>query len=79
MQILNLSDLLKGRDIMRTSRRTMLLKTSDIMRTSRRTVLLKDSDIKRTLRRIVMLKGRYTRAIQLPLRELIGVGIGRVL
>ena len=60
-QILNLSHLLKGSDIKRTSRRTALLKGSDIKRTSRRTVLL---------------KGRNTRTIQLPLRHLKGIGIG---
>ena len=47
-QIMNLSNLLKGSDIKRTSRRTVLLKGSDIKRTSRRNVLLKGSDIKRT-------------------------------
>ena len=56
-QILNLSNLLKGSDIKRTSRRTALLKGSDIKRTSRTTVLLKGSDIKRTSRRTVLLKG----------------------
>ena len=60
-QILNLSNLLKG---------------SDIKRTSRRTVLLKGSDIKRTSRTTVLLKGRNTRTIQLPLRHLKGIGIG---
>ena len=60
-QILNLSNLLKG---------------SDIKRTSRRTVLLKGSDIKRTSRRTALLKGRNTRTIQLPLRHLKGIGIG---
>ena len=40
-QILNLSNLLKGSDIKRTSRKTALLKGSDIKRTSRRTALLK--------------------------------------
>ena len=52
-QILNLSNLLKGKgsDIKRTSRKTVLLKGSYIKRTSRRTVLLKGSDIKRTSRR----------------------------
>ena len=55
--MLNLSNLLKGSDIKRTSRRTVLLKGSDIKRTSRRTVLLKGSDIKRTSRRTVLLKG----------------------
>ena len=60
-QILNLSNLLKGSDIKRTSRRTALLKGSDIKRTSRRTALL---------------KGRNTRTIQLPLRHLKGIGIG---
>ena len=54
-QILNLSNLLKG---------------SDIKRTSRRTVLLKGSDIKRTSRRTALLKGRNTMTIQLPLRHL---------
>ena len=47
-----------------------LLKDSDIKRTSKRTVLLKGRDIKRT----VLLNGGYTRAIQLPLRQLKGVG-----
>ena len=61
MQILNLSNLLKG---------------SDIKRSSRRTVLLKGSDIKRTSRRTALLKGRNTRTIQLPLRHLKGIGIG---
>ena len=60
-QILNLSNLLKG---------------SDIKRTSRRIVLLKGSDIKRTSRRTALLKGRNTRTIQLPLRHLKGIGIG---
>eukprot|EP00731_Ephydatia_muelleri_P030130 Em0021g653a len=46
-----------------------LLKDSDIKRTSKRTVLLKGRDIKRT----VLLNGGYTRAIQLPLRQLKGV------
>ena len=50
-QILNLSNLLKGSNIKRTSRRTVLLKGSDIKRTSKRTVLLKGSYIKRTSRR----------------------------
>eukprot|EP00731_Ephydatia_muelleri_P002460 Em0001g2460a len=58
--------------------RTVLLKGSDIKRASRRTVLLKGSDIKRASRRTVLLKGGYTGAIQLPLRQLEGVGIGRV-
>ena len=40
--------------------------------------LLKGSDIKRASRRTVLLKGGYTGAIQLPLRQLEGVGIGRV-
>ena len=75
-QILNLSNLRKGSDIKRTSRRTVLLKGSDIKRTSRRTVLLKGSDIKRTSRRTALLKGRNTRTIQLPLRHLKGIGIG---
>ena len=75
-QILNLSNLLKGSDIKRTSRRTVLLKGSDIKRTSRRTVQLKGSDIKRTSRRTALLKGRNTRTIQLPLRHLKGIGIG---
>ncbi|KAL5506285.1 hypothetical protein EMCRGX_G007898 [Ephydatia muelleri] len=70
--------LLKGSDIKRASRRTVLLKGSDIKRASRRTVLLKGSDIKRASRRTVLLKGGYTGAIQLPLRQLEGVGIGRV-
>ena len=70
--------LLKGRDIKRASRRTVLLKGSDIKRASRRTVLLKGSDTKRASRRTVLLKGGYTGAIQLPLRQLEGVGIGRV-
>ena len=60
-QILNLSNLLKG---------------SDIKRTSRTTVLLKGSDIKRTSRRTALLKGRNTRTIQLPLRHLKGISIG---
>ena len=60
-QILNLSNLLKG---------------SDIKRTSRRTVLLKGSDIKRTSRRTAPLKGRNTRTIQLPLGHLKVIGIG---
>ena len=47
-----------------------LLKDSDIKKTSKRTVLLKGRDIKRT----VLLNGGYTRAIQLPLRQLKGVG-----
>ena len=72
------SVLLKGSDIKRASRRTVLLKGSDIKRASRRTVLLKGSDIKRASRRTVLLKGGYTGAIQLPLRQLEGVGIGRV-
>ena len=42
------------------------------------TVLLKGSDIKRASRRTVLLIGGYTGAIQLPLRQLEGVGIGRV-
>eukprot|EP00731_Ephydatia_muelleri_P015584 Em0009g8a len=71
--------LLKGSDIKRASRRTVLLKGSDIKRASRRTVLLKGSDIERALRRTVLLKGGYTGAIQLPLRQLEGVGIGREL
>ncbi|KAL5517111.1 hypothetical protein EMCRGX_G002583 [Ephydatia muelleri] len=75
-QILNLSNLLKGSDIKRTSRRTVLLKGSDIKRTSRRTVLLKGSDIKRTSMRTALLNGRNTRTIQLPLRHLKGIGIG---
>ena len=70
--------LLKGSDIKRASRRTVLLKSSDIKRASRRTVLLKGSDIKRASRRTVLLIGGYTGAIQLPLRQLEGVGIGRV-
>ena len=57
---------------------SVLLKGSDIKRASRRTVLLKGSDIKRASRRTVLLKGGYTGAIQLPLRQLEGVGIGRV-
>ncbi|KAL5499950.1 hypothetical protein EMCRGX_G011425 [Ephydatia muelleri] len=69
--------LLKGSDIKRASRRTVLLKGSDIKRASRRTVLLKGSDIERASRRTVLLKGGYTGAIQLPLRQLEGVGIGR--
>ena len=77
-QMLYLSVLLKGSDIKRASRRTVLLKGSDIKRASRRTVLLKGSDIKRASRRTVLLKGGYTGAIQLPLRQLEGVGIGRV-
>ena len=48
----------------------MLLKGSDIRRASRRTVLLKGSDIKRASRRTVLLIGGYTGAIQLPLRQL---------
>jgi type IV secretory pathway TrbD component len=76
--MLYLSVLLKGSDIKRASRRTVLLKGSDIKRASRRTVLLKGSDIKRASRRTVLLKGGYTGAIQLPLRQLEGVGIGRV-
>ncbi|KAL5473430.1 hypothetical protein EMCRGX_G027914 [Ephydatia muelleri] len=68
--------MLKGSDIKRTSRRTVLQKGSDIKRTSRRSVLLKGSDIKRTSRRTVLQKGRSTRTIQLPLRHLKGVGIG---
>ena len=75
-QILNLSNLLKGSDIKRTSRRTALLKGSDIKRTSRKTALLKGSDIKRTSRRTALLKGRNTRTIQLPLRHLKEIGIG---
>ena len=71
--------LLKGSDIKRASRRTVLLKGSDIKRASRRTVLLKGSDIERASRRTVLLKGGYTGAIQLPLRQLEGVGIGREL
>eukprot|EP00731_Ephydatia_muelleri_P035560 Em0136g7a len=39
---------------------------------------LKGSDIKRASRRTVLLIGGYTGAIQLPLRQLEGVGIGRV-
>ena len=39
---------------------------------------LKGSDIKRASRRTVLLIGGYTGAIQLPLRQLKGVGIGRV-
>ena len=70
--------LLKGSDIKRASRRTVLLKGSDIKRASRRTVLLKGSDIKRASRRTVLLIGGYTGAIQLTLRQLEGVGIGRV-
>ena len=77
-QMLYLSVLLKGSDIKRASRRTVLLKGSDIKRASRRTVLLKGSDIKRASRRTVLLIGGYTGAIQLPLRQLEGVGIGRV-
>ena len=38
--------LLKGGDIKRTSRRTVLLKGGDMKRTSRRTVLLKGGDMK---------------------------------
>ena len=41
-------------------------------------MLLKGSDIKRASRRTVLLIGGYTGAIQLPLRQLEGVGIGRV-
>ena len=52
-QILNLSNLLKG---------------SDIKRTSRRTVQLKGSDIKRTSRRTVLQKGRSTWTIQLAIK-----------
>ena len=78
-QMLYLSVLLKGSDIKRTSKRTVLLKGSDIKRASRRTVLLKGSDIERASRRTVLLKGGYTGAIQLPLRQLEGVGIGREL
>ena len=52
-----------------------LLKGSDIKRTSRRTVLLKGSDIKRTSRRTAPLKSRNTRTIQLLLRHLKGIGI----
>ena len=89
-QILNLSDLLKGGDMKRTSRRTVLLKGGYMKRTSRRTVLLKGGDMKRTSRRTVLLKGgdmkrtsretalltgRNTRTIQLPLKHLKGVGI----
>ena len=55
-QILNLSDLLKGGDMKRTSRRTVLLKGGYMKRTSRRTVLLKGGDMKRTSRRTVLLK-----------------------
>ena len=69
--ILNISDLLKGGDMKRTSRRTVLLKGGDMKRTSRRTVLLKGGDMNRT-----SLKGRNTRTIQLPLKHLKGVGIG---
>ena len=84
--------LLKGGDMKRTSRRTVLLKGGDMKRTSRRTVLLKDGDMKRTLRRTLqlkggdmkrtlretaLLKGRNTRTIQLPLKHLKGVGIGK--
>ncbi|KAL5518182.1 hypothetical protein EMCRGX_G003869 [Ephydatia muelleri] len=58
---------------------SVLLKGSDINRASRRTVLLKGSDIKRASRRTVLLIGGYTGAIQLPLRQLEGVGIGRVI
>ena len=47
--ILNLTDLLKG---------------SDMKRTSRRTVLLKGGDMKRTSRETALLKGRNTRTIQ---------------
>ena len=59
---------------------SVLLKGSDIKRASRRTVLLKGSDIKRASRRTVLLIGGYTGAIQLPLRQLegVGIGIGRV-
>ena len=60
-QILNLSDLLKGGDMKRTSRRTVLLKGGYMKRTSRRTALL---------------TGRNTRTIQLPLKHLKRVGIG---
>ena len=66
--ILNLSNLLKGSDIKRTSRRTVQLKGSDIKRTSRRTVQLKGSDIKRTSRRTVLQKGRSTWTIQLAIK-----------
>ena len=51
------------------------VKGSDIKRTSRRTMLLKGSDIKRTSRRTALLKGRNTRTIQLPLRHLKGIDI----
>ena len=57
-QILNLSDLLKGGDMKRTSRRTVLLKGGYMKRTSRQTALLID---------------RNTRTIQLPLKHLKGV------
>ena len=53
-----------------------LLKGGDMKRTSRRTVLLKGGDMKRTSMENALLKGRNTRTIQLPLRHLKGVGIG---
>ena len=68
--------LLKGGDMKRTLRRTMQLKGGDIKRTLRRTVQLKGGDMKRTLRETALLKGRNTRAIQLPLKHLKGIGIG---
>ena len=60
-QILNLSDLLKGGNMKRTSRRTMLLKGDDMKRISRETALL---------------EGKNTRTIQLPLKHLKGVSTG---
>ena len=71
--ILILSVLLKGGDMKNLE---VLLKGGDVKRTSRRTVLLKSGDMKRTSRKTALLKVRNTRAIQLPLKHLKGVGIG---
>ena len=73
-QISNLSNLLKGSDIKRTSRRTVLLKGSDIKRTSRRirAAQPKRQRYQEDVEETALLKGRNTRTIQLPLRHLKG-------
>ena len=72
----SISDLLKGGDMKRTSRRTVLLKGGYMKRTWRRTVLLKGGDMKRTSRQTALIIDRNTRTIQLPLKRLNRVGIG---
>ena len=59
----SISDLLKGGDIKRTSRRTVLLKGGDM-------------NMKRTSRQTALIIDRNTRIIQLPLKRLNRVGIG---